>query len=55
MACGTQEKIADVYRILVAKPKVKRSLGRSRHGWEGNMRMDPEEIKWKRLQLPVSR
>jgi len=40
-----------VYRILVAKPKVKRSLGRSRHAWEGNMRMDPEEIEWKGLEL----
>lgn len=54
-ACGSQEKAADVYRIWVANPKVKRSLGRSRHGWEGNMRMDPEEIEWKVLELSVTK
>jgi hypothetical protein len=26
-ACGTQENVADTYKIFVAKPKVKRSLG----------------------------
>jgi hypothetical protein len=25
--CGTQEKVADTYKILVAKPKVKGHLG----------------------------
>ena len=29
-----------VYRVLVGKPKGKRSLGRPRHRWVDNIRMD---------------
>jgi hypothetical protein len=29
-----------VYRILVGKPEGKRPLGRMRHGWENNVKMD---------------
>jgi hypothetical protein len=29
-----------VYRVLVGKPKEKRPLGRYRHMWEDNIRMD---------------
>jgi hypothetical protein len=29
-----------VYRVLVGKPEVKRPLGRPRHGWVDNIRMD---------------
>jgi hypothetical protein len=29
-----------VYRVLVGKPEVKRPLGRPRHRWEDNIRMD---------------
>jgi len=29
-----------VYRVLVEKPEGKRSLGRPRHRWEDNIKMD---------------
>jgi hypothetical protein len=29
-----------VYRVLVGKPEGKRPLGRPRHRWEDNIRMD---------------
>jgi hypothetical protein len=29
-----------VYRVLVGKPEGKRRLGRSRHRWKVNMKMD---------------
>ena len=35
----TRERIG-VYRVLVGKPEGKRPLGRSRHGWEDNIKMD---------------
>jgi hypothetical protein len=34
----------NAYKILVGKPEGKRSLGRPRHIWENNMRMDLREI-----------
>jgi hypothetical protein len=33
-----------VYRILVEKPKGRRPLGRTRHRWENNFRMDLREV-----------
>jgi hypothetical protein len=33
-----------VYRILVGKPEGKRLLGRPRHRWEDNVRMDLQEV-----------
>jgi hypothetical protein len=33
-----------VYRVLVGKPEGKRSLGRPRHRWEDNIRMDLQEV-----------
>jgi hypothetical protein len=33
-----------VYRVLVGKPEVKRPLGRPRLGWEGNIKMDRQEL-----------
>jgi hypothetical protein len=33
-------------RILVGKPEGKRPLGRPRHWWEGNIKMDFREIGW---------
>ena len=33
-----------VYRVLVGKPKGKRQLGRSRHSWEDNIKMDLQEV-----------
>jgi hypothetical protein len=33
-----------VYRVLVGKSEGKRPLGRSRRGWEDNVRMDLQEV-----------
>jgi len=33
-----------VYRVLVGKPEGKRPLGRPRHRWEDNIRMDLWEV-----------
>jgi len=32
------------YRVLVGKPEVKRPLGRPRHRWEDNIKMNFREI-----------
>jgi len=42
VACMGEEK--GVYRILVGRPKGKRPLGRPRHRWEDNIKMDLREI-----------
>jgi hypothetical protein len=34
-----------VYRVLVGRPEGKRPLGRSRHRWEDNIKMDLKEIE----------
>ena len=31
-------------RVLVGKPEVKRPLGRPRRRWEGNIKMDLQEV-----------
>jgi hypothetical protein len=33
-----------VYRVLVGRPKGKRPLGRPRHRWEENIKLDLREI-----------
>jgi hypothetical protein len=33
-----------IYRILVGKPEGKRPLGRPRHRWENNIKMDLLEV-----------
>jgi len=33
-----------VYRVLVGKPEGKRPLGRPRHRWEDNIKMDLHEV-----------
>jgi hypothetical protein len=38
----------NAYKILVRKPKGKRSLGRCRRKWEGNITMDIREIGWEK-------
>jgi hypothetical protein len=46
---GQVECIRDmrnVYNILIGKPEGKRPLGRSRHRWEDNIKMDLKEILW---------
>jgi hypothetical protein len=45
-----------VYRVLVGKPEGKRPLGRPRHRWEDNIKMDLQEVgvltglKWLRIE-----
>ena len=34
----------DVHRVLVGKPEGKRGLGRPRHRWEDNIKMDLREV-----------
>jgi len=34
-----------VYRVLVGKPEGKRPLGRTRHRWEDNIKMDLQEVE----------
>ena len=34
-----------VHRVLVGKPEGKRSLGRPRHRWQDNNKMDLQEVK----------
>jgi hypothetical protein len=36
----------NAYNILVGKHERKRPLGRPRHRWEDNIRIDIREIKW---------
>jgi hypothetical protein len=36
----------NAYRMLVGKPGKKRPLGRPRHRWVDNSKMDPREIGW---------
>jgi hypothetical protein len=36
----------NTYRILMGKPEGKRPLGRPRHRWVGNVKMDLGEIEW---------
>jgi uncharacterized membrane protein YciS (DUF1049 family) len=43
---ASMEKKRDAYRILVGKPEGKRRLGRPRHRWEDNSKMDLREIGW---------
>jgi hypothetical protein len=40
-----------VYRILVGKPEGKRSLERPRHRWEGNIKMDHQEVGYGSMDL----
>jgi len=40
------EKRRGTYRVLVGKPKGKRPLGRSKHRWEDNIKMDLQAVGW---------
>jgi hypothetical protein len=42
MAC--MEEGRGVYRVLVGRPEGKRPLGRPRHRWEDNIKMDLREM-----------
>jgi hypothetical protein len=39
-------EMKNTYGILVRKSEGNTPLGRPRHGWKVNMRMDPREIGW---------
>jgi hypothetical protein len=39
-------EMRNAYSILIGKPEGKRPLGRARHRWEDNIRMDHREIRW---------
>jgi hypothetical protein len=38
------EESRGLYRVLVGKPEGKSPLGRPRHRWEDNMKMDLQEV-----------
>jgi len=38
------EERRGIYRVLVGKPEVKKPLGRPRHRWEDNIKMDIQEV-----------
>jgi hypothetical protein len=42
--CGIHREGRGVYRVLVGRPEGERSLGRPRHRWEDNIKMDLREI-----------
>ena len=43
-ACSTYGNRSDVFRVLVGKTEEKRPLGRSRHSWNDNIKMDLQEV-----------
>jgi hypothetical protein len=45
-ACSANGAKWNAYRILMAKPKGKRPVGRPRHRWVDNIEMDLREIGW---------
>jgi hypothetical protein len=44
-ACSPNGEKKNAYRILVGKPDGKRPLGRTRRGWEDNIKMDIREVR----------
>ena len=43
-ACSTMEDTRGVYRVLVGKPERKRPLGRPKHRWENDIKLDLQEV-----------
>jgi hypothetical protein len=43
---ASMEERRGAYRSLVGKPEGRRPLGRPRHRWEDNMKMDLQEVGW---------
>ena len=43
-ACSVHGGGRGIYRVLVGKPEGKRPLGRSRHRWEDNIKMELQEV-----------
>jgi len=44
-ACSAYGERRGVYRVLVGEPEGKRPLGRPRCRWEGNIKMDLQEVR----------
>jgi hypothetical protein len=44
-----------IHRVLVGKPEGKRPLGRPRRRWEGNIKMDLQEVGGDRMELAQDR
>ena len=42
--CSTYGERRGIYRVLVGKHEGKRPLGRPRHRWEDNIKMDLQEV-----------
>jgi hypothetical protein len=42
-------EMGNAYIILVGKPEEKRPLGRPRHKWQGNIRIDLRELRWENV------
>jgi hypothetical protein len=40
------EEKRGAYRILVGRPEGRRPLGRPRHRWEDNIKMDLQDVGW---------
>jgi hypothetical protein len=45
-ACSKNGEKRNAYRISVGNPEGKRPLGRPRHRWVDNIKMDLREIGW---------
>jgi hypothetical protein len=45
-AYSTNRENRNAYRILVGRPERKRPLGRPRHRWADNIKIDLREIGW---------
>jgi hypothetical protein len=46
---GPKREGRGVYRVLVRRPLGKRPLGRPRHRWEDNIKMDLRRDRWGEL------
>jgi hypothetical protein len=44
VACMGERRVAN--RVLVGKPEGKMPVGRPRHRWEDNIKMDLQEVGW---------
>jgi hypothetical protein len=47
VACNGEKR--GVYRVLVGKPEGKRPLGRPRHRWEDNIKMDLQDLEFESM------
>jgi hypothetical protein len=45
-ACSALGEKGNAFKIWVGKPEWKRPLGRPKHRWEDNIKMDLREIRW---------